>query len=80
MPTRPCAEGPRYCRVVSQFLQHGRHEAPKRMQFLSWQQQLGISWVMGGDADLAPLKPACSQRVPKGTAFEELHALRMAGL
>ena len=68
--------------IVSQFLQHGLQEIPKRMQFNSWLQQLGISWVMSGEAielHYNRLGPNGCPTDSWGTAFGELHALRAMG-
>ena len=68
--------------IVSQFLQHGLQEIPKRMQFNSWLQQLGISWVIGGDAiqlHYNRLGPNGFLTDFWGTAGGELHALRAMG-
>lgn len=52
------------------------------MQFNSWLQQLGISWVIGGDAiqlHYNRLGPNGFSTDSWGTALGELHALRAMG-
>ena len=81
-PQDPVLKAQDTVEIVAQFLQHGLQAIPKRMQFNSWLQQLGISWVMGGDAielHYNRLGPNGFPTDSWGTAFGELHALRAMG-
>ena len=81
-PQDPVLKAQDTVEIVSQFLQHGLQEIPKRMQFNSWLQQLGISWVMSGDAIVLHYNRLGPNGFPKdswGTAGGELHALRAMG-
>ncbi len=81
-PKDPALKAQDTVEIVSQFLQHGLQEIPKRMQFNSWLQQLGISWVIGGGAIELHYNRLGPNGFPMdccGTALGELHALRVMG-